>query len=87
MAGILLYFHEIFVRLFFVWLLKFSLLCLSCRWDFGDGSSKVIHNMSAPCQTMEGLMERGEKQVYVQDFVNYTYSIPGKHMHKLLKQH
>ncbi|XP_051273916.1 polycystin-1 isoform X2 [Dicentrarchus labrax] len=46
------------------------------RWDFGAGSSKVIHTQSAPCQIMEGLMERGEKQVYVQDLVNYTYSIP-----------
>ncbi len=52
---------------------------MSCRWDFGDGSSKVIHTQFAPCKTMEGLMERGEKQVYVQDSVNYTYSIPGKH--------
>lgn len=52
---------------------------MSYRWDFGDGSSEVIHAQSAPCQTMEGPMERGEKQVYVQDSVNYTYSIPGKH--------
>ncbi|KAI4797835.1 hypothetical protein KUCAC02_024816 [Chaenocephalus aceratus] len=46
------------------------------RWDFGDGRSEVIHTQAAPCQTTEGLMERGEKQVYVQDFVNYTYPIP-----------
>ncbi|XP_030255555.1 polycystin-1 [Sparus aurata] len=46
------------------------------RWDLGDGGSKVIHTKSAPCQTMEGLMEGGQTQVYVQDSVNYTYSIP-----------
>ncbi|XP_038592316.1 polycystin-1 [Micropterus salmoides] len=51
-------------------------LPITFRWDFGDGSSKVIHTQSAPCQTMEGLMERGEKQVYVHNSVNYTYSIP-----------
>lgn len=48
------------------------------RWDFGDGSSKVIHSKPAPCHTMAGLMKKGEKQVYIQDSVNYTYSIPGK---------
>ena len=26
-------------------------------------------------------MERGDKQVYVQDSVNYTYPVPGKHTH------
>ncbi|XP_022598094.1 polycystin-1-like [Seriola dumerili] len=46
------------------------------RWDFGDGSRKVSQAQSAPCQTMEGRVEGGEKQVYVQDSVNYTYSIP-----------
>ncbi|KAM3591453.1 uncharacterized protein V6R79_002157 [Siganus canaliculatus] len=46
-------------------------------WDLGDGSSKVIHTQYAPCQTMEGLMERGRRQVYVQDSVNHTYSITG----------
>ncbi|XP_062299163.1 polycystin-1 [Scomber scombrus] len=51
-------------------------LPVTFRWDFGDGSSNVIHTQSAPCQTMEGLLERGEKQVYVQDSVNYTFSIP-----------
>ncbi|KAK1881223.1 Polycystin-1, partial [Dissostichus eleginoides] len=51
-------------------------LPVTFRWDFGDGRSEVIHTQSAPCQTMEGLMERGEKQVYVQDSVNYTYPIP-----------
>ncbi|XP_070847293.1 polycystin-1 [Chaetodon trifascialis] len=51
-------------------------LPVTFRWDFGDGSSKVIHTKSAPCQTFEGLMESGEKQVYVQDSLNYTYSIP-----------
>ncbi|XP_027144915.1 polycystin-1 [Larimichthys crocea] len=51
-------------------------LPVTFRWDFGDGSSKVIHNQSAPCQIMEGLMEKGEKEAYVQDSVTYTYSIP-----------
>ncbi|KAM7382093.1 hypothetical protein PAMA_012795 [Pampus argenteus] len=51
-------------------------LPVTFRWDFGDGSSNVIHTQSAPCQTMEGLLKRGEKQVYIQDSVNYTYSIP-----------
>uniref|UniRef100_A0A3Q2ZEU2 Polycystic kidney disease 1b n=1 Tax=Kryptolebias marmoratus TaxID=37003 RepID=A0A3Q2ZEU2_KRYMA len=45
-------------------------------WDFGDGSEGAIHTHSAPCQDMEGLVERGEKHVYVQDSVNHTYSIP-----------
>ncbi|XP_058477572.1 polycystin-1 isoform X2 [Solea solea] len=52
-------------------------LPVTFRWDFGDGSKTVSHTHSAPCQNMEGLVERGEKQVYVQDSVNYTYSIPG----------
>ncbi|KAG8008965.1 Polycystin-1, partial [Nibea albiflora] len=51
-------------------------LPVTFRWDFGDGSSKVVHNQSAPCQILEGLMEKGEKEVYVQDSVTYTYSIP-----------
>ncbi|AWP17296.1 putative polycystin-1-like [Scophthalmus maximus] len=46
-------------------------------WDFGDGSGKVSHTQSAPCQTMDELVESGEKQVYVQDSVDYIYSIPG----------
>ncbi|XP_069373627.1 polycystin-1 isoform X2 [Paralichthys olivaceus] len=46
-------------------------------WDFGDGSEKVSHTQAAPYQTMDGLMESGEKQMYVQDSVNYTYSSPG----------
>ncbi|XP_044035256.1 polycystin-1 isoform X2 [Siniperca chuatsi] len=50
-------------------------LPVTFRWDFGDGSSKVIHTKSAPCQNMERLMARGEKQVYIHDSVNYTYSI------------
>lgn len=54
-------------------------LYMSCRWDFGDGSGKVSHTQSAPCQTMDELVESGEKQVYVQDSVDYIYSIPGKH--------
>ncbi|KAK9530722.1 hypothetical protein VZT92_012210 [Zoarces viviparus] len=52
-------------------------LPVTFRWDFGDGSSEVIHTHCAPCQTMEVLIARGEKQVYVQDSVNYTYPIPG----------
>ncbi|KAF1374215.1 hypothetical protein PFLUV_G00247310 [Perca fluviatilis] len=51
-------------------------LPVTFKWDFGDGSSEVIHTQSAPCQNMQGLMERGGKQVYVQDSVNYTFSIP-----------
>ncbi|KAK2820940.1 hypothetical protein Q5P01_023899 [Channa striata] len=51
-------------------------LPVTFRWDFGDGSTSVIHSYSAPCQTMVGLMDRRVKQVYVQDSVNYTYSIP-----------
>ncbi|XP_075313535.1 polycystin-1 [Odontesthes bonariensis] len=48
-------------------------LPVTFKWDFGDGSSDVIHTQSAPCQTIEGLLER---QVYVQDSVNHTYSTP-----------
>ncbi|XP_041830823.1 polycystin-1 [Melanotaenia boesemani] len=51
-------------------------LPVTFKWDFGDGSGDVIHTQSPPCHTMEGLLERGEKQVYVQDSVNHTYSIP-----------
>lgn len=58
---------------------------MSYRWDFGDGHGKIIHTHSAPCQTMVGLMERRMKQVYVQDSVNYTYSIPGKHTPSIIE--
>ncbi|XP_068614855.1 polycystin-1-like [Brachionichthys hirsutus] len=51
-------------------------LPLTFRWDFGDGSSQVVHTQSAPCQAMEWLMEAEEKRIYVQDSVNYMYSIP-----------
>ncbi|XP_040885354.1 polycystin-1 [Toxotes jaculatrix] len=51
-------------------------LPVTFSWDFGDGRGKMSHPQSAPFQTMEGLMERAEKQVYVQDSVNYSYSIP-----------
>uniref|UniRef100_UPI003AAB6BD9 polycystin-1 n=1 Tax=Centroberyx gerrardi TaxID=166262 RepID=UPI003AAB6BD9 len=51
-------------------------LAVTFRWDFGDGSGKVIHTQPAPCHTMEGLVERGERQVYVQDSVNHTYLTP-----------
>ncbi|KAM8836900.1 polycystin-1 isoform 2-T2 [Spinachia spinachia] len=50
-------------------------LPVSIRWDFGDGGGEVIHIHSAPCQNVEGLT-RGDKQVFVQDSVNYTYPIP-----------
>ncbi|KAM9837407.1 polycystin-1 [Aulostomus maculatus] len=52
-------------------------LPVTFRWDFGDGSSSVLHTQSAPCKTTEGLVERGERQVYVQHSVNHTYPIPG----------
>lgn len=51
----------------------------SCRWNFGDGSSNVIHNLSAPCLSMKGALKKQQKDVYVQDRVNHTYSFPGKH--------
>ncbi|XP_029311858.1 polycystin-1 [Cottoperca gobio] len=51
-------------------------LPVNFRWDFGDGSSEVVHTQSSLCQNMEGLLERGEKQLYVQDSVNYTYPNP-----------
>ncbi|KAF3704724.1 Polycystin-1 Autosomal dominant polycystic kidney disease 1 protein -like protein Precursor [Channa argus] len=51
-------------------------LPVTFRWDFGDGSANVIHTHSAPCQTMVGLKDRRVKQVYVQDSVNYTFSLP-----------
>lgn len=55
--------------------------CTLHRWDFGNSSNKVIRSKPAPCQKMEGLVEKGEKQVYVQDSVNFTYSIPGNNTH------
>ncbi|XP_034426558.1 polycystin-1 [Hippoglossus hippoglossus] len=52
-------------------------LPVTFRWDFGDGIGKVSHTQAAPYQTMDGLVERGEKQMFVQDSVNYTYSYSG----------
>ncbi|XP_054860443.1 polycystin-1 isoform X2 [Amphiprion ocellaris] len=54
-------------------------LPVTFRWDFGDGGDTVIHTQSAPCQTMEENVKRGESQVYVQDSVNYAYPIPGNY--------
>ncbi|KAM9425901.1 polycystin-1 [Pholidichthys leucotaenia] len=51
---------------------------LTFRWDFGDGTESIVHTWSAPCQTPEW-HEAKEKQVYVQDSVNFTYSIPGSY--------
>ncbi|XP_061564100.1 polycystin-1 [Cololabis saira] len=50
-------------------------LSVTFKWDFGDGRN-VIHMQSAPCQSTEGLVERGEKQIYIDDSVNHTYSTP-----------
>ncbi|XP_054625120.1 polycystin-1 isoform X1 [Dunckerocampus dactyliophorus] len=52
-------------------------LAATSRWDFGDGSSRVIHTEPAPCETLEGPADRREKQVYVQHSVNFTYSTQG----------
>ncbi|XP_061765809.1 polycystin-1 [Nerophis ophidion] len=52
-------------------------LSATFRWDFGDGSSSVIHTEPAPCETLEGLVDRREKQVYVQHSVNFTYFTQG----------
>lgn len=51
------------------------------RWDFGDGSGKVIQSKDAPCQSMGQPIEKEKKQMYVQDSVNFTYLIPGNQMH------
>lgn len=51
------------------------------RWDFGDGSGKVIQSKDAPCQTMGQPIEKEKKQMYAQDSVNFTYLIPGNQMH------
>ncbi|XP_069012250.1 polycystin-1 [Embiotoca jacksoni] len=51
-------------------------LPVTIRWDFGDGGNNVVHTQSAPCQSMEGLEERREKQAYVQDSMHHTYTIP-----------
>ena len=47
-------------------------------WSFGDNSGHVSHTHPAPCQTTEGLVERGERQVYVQDSISHAYLDPGK---------
>lgn len=60
------------------YLLKPLVWCLWCRWDFGDGLSNVIHTKPALCQAEE-ILESREKQVYILDSVNFTYSEPGKH--------
>ncbi|XP_061823857.1 polycystin-1 [Nerophis lumbriciformis] len=52
-------------------------LSATFRWDFGDGSSSVIHTEPAPCETLEGLVDRRKKQVYVQHSVNFTYFTQG----------
>ncbi|KAM4623628.1 polycystin-1 [Polymixia lowei] len=52
-------------------------LGVTFRWDFADGSDQVNHTQPAPCQTTEGLVERGERQVYVQGSVSHTYLTPG----------
>ncbi|XP_063338226.1 polycystin-1 [Pelmatolapia mariae] len=51
-------------------------LPVTFRWDFGDGSSSVIHAQPAPCQSMKAHVARREKQMYIQDSVNYSYRIP-----------
>ncbi|XP_041671972.1 polycystin-1 [Cheilinus undulatus] len=48
-------------------------LPLTFSWDFGDGRSKVVHTKSAPCLSMQDHFKAPQKQVYVQDSVNYTY--------------
>ncbi|XP_047466063.1 polycystin-1 [Mugil cephalus] len=55
-------------------------LPVTFRWQFGDGSNSVVHTQPAPCQAMEGHVVKGGKQVYVQDSVNHTYSIPGDYI-------
>lgn len=60
---------------------KYCLLLLMLyRWDFGDGSGKVIQSKDAPCQSMGQPVEKEKKQMYVQDSVNFTYLIPGNQM-------
>ncbi|XP_057681520.1 polycystin-1 [Corythoichthys intestinalis] len=49
------------------------------RWNFGDGSSTVVHTEPAPCDTNESLADKTQTQVYVQHSVNFTYSGPGNY--------
>ncbi|XP_028331530.1 polycystin-1 [Gouania willdenowi] len=59
-------------------------LPVTFRWDFGDNNeNNIMHTQKAPCQTIKGLLERGEKQLYVQDSVNYTYIIPDEYTLRL----
>ncbi|XP_037547532.1 LOW QUALITY PROTEIN: polycystin-1 [Nematolebias whitei] len=58
-------------------------LALTFIWHFGDGSEGTIHSQSAPCLNKEGLVERREKQVHVEDSVNHTYSTPGNYTLKV----
>ncbi|CAB1455219.1 unnamed protein product [Pleuronectes platessa] len=48
-------------------------LPVTFRWDFGDGRGKVSHTQAAPYQTMDGLIESGEKQMFVQDSETPVY--------------
>lgn len=57
------------------------ILCMLYRWDFGDGSGKVIQSKDAPCQIMGQPIEKEKKQMYVQDSVSFTYLIPGNQMY------
>ncbi|KAM6897519.1 polycystin-1 [Xenentodon cancila] len=50
-------------------------LPVTFKWDFGDGCS-VIHMHPAPCLSTEGPVETGQKQIYIEDSVNHTYSTP-----------
>ncbi|CAL8282591.1 unnamed protein product [Merluccius merluccius] len=51
-------------------------LGVNFSWSFGDNSGHVSHTHPAPCQTTEGLVERGERQVYVQDSISHAYLDP-----------
>ncbi|XP_054604965.2 polycystin-1 isoform X2 [Nothobranchius furzeri] len=54
-------------------------LPVAFKWDFGDGSEAVVHTHTPSCQSTDGLLERGQKQAYVQDSVNHSFSFQGNY--------
>ncbi|XP_045065803.1 polycystin-1 isoform X2 [Coregonus clupeaformis] len=51
-------------------------LGVTFRWSFGDGSAQENHTFPAPFESQDRPMERGVRQVYVQDSVSHVYLQP-----------
>ncbi|KAK6301837.1 hypothetical protein J4Q44_G00278900 [Coregonus suidteri] len=51
-------------------------LGVTFRWSFGDGSAQENHTFPAPFESQDRPVERGVRQVYVQDSVSHVYLQP-----------